>query len=292
MNPLFRNALRAPKRSGRNVNNEQPSIKWRRQAPGRIDMLIITLIAFAAAQGGQGWQGGYGGGGFGGAMGGSFAGRELPLSEQRFEHILTPGDRTDWPFEAKEGDVLILRAESDVFDPAIEVDDKNGTKIAENDDEEPGKQNARVLVYISQPGTYTAHVKNYHSTSGGRYVFFSRRYRTKMIVPEEPAVVPSRDGFDMFSIRLKRDEVVCFDKDQMISLIVGPDGFTKNSEEIDGGYAGNFIHAEQDGVYLINGAFRSNSRSEPVKVVAHRARFFDRPSALGNLEQTLVPGGA
>lgn len=142
-------------------------------------------------QGGQGGQGQQGGGGFGGAGARGAqgnAGREMG-QEQTFSHILTQGDKTDWPFKCKAGEVLILRATSETFDPGIEVVDSTGKKIGENDDEEEGLQNALLLVYIEKDGEYKAHVKNYRNAGGGRYDFSVRRFMTQTVTTDGPVTL-------------------------------------------------------------------------------------------------------
>lgn len=172
-------------------------------------LLAIAILALelpAQGQGGFG-GGGFGGGGFGGGAGGAAMGTD-PGREEAFKHILTPGDKTEWPFEAKEGEVLILKAESENFDPAIEVVDAQGEKIGENDDEEPGKQNALLLVYIGKNGTYKAHVKNYRSTAGGQYTFRVRRFQTTTITAGAAAIMPSQTESLYVRIVAPKGEIV------------------------------------------------------------------------------------
>lgn len=255
-------------------------------------MLAFNLVILAAItlQGGQG--GGLGGGGFGGGYGGSYVGMQLPLEEKRFEHILTPGDKTDWPFEVNEGDVYIFRAESEIFDPAIEVTDADGKQLGENDDEAPGKQNARLLVYFDKPGKYSAHVKNYHSTSGGRYTLFVRKYRTQMLPLDTDVKAAEPGSIEMFSLRLQKGDVACFDKAALINIIIDPSGFPIYGEAIESGYANNFIRAEKSGVFMVSGSFGPNRSVAGGVIRAHKVRKMDASSSTGTLVNELEGGAA
>lgn len=261
-----------------------------------FNLVVLAAITLQGGQGGGGFGGelgggGFGGGGFGGGLGGSYVGMSLPLQEEQFEHILTPGDKTDWPFEAQEGDVYIFRAESEIFDPAIEVTDPQDKKVGENDDEAPGKQNARLLVFFDKPGKFSAHVKNYHSTAGGRYRLFVRRYRTKLLPLDTDVKAPEPGTIDMFSLRLKKGEVVCFDRFSMVSIIVGPDGFPQYGEAIESGYANNFIYAEKSGVYLVGGNLSGRPGASAGTIHAHKARQLEAASSTSELSNELESGG-
>lgn len=170
-------------------------------------MTLLLAIAILALELPAQGQGGFGGGGFGGGAGGIAMGTD-PGREQAFKHILTPGDKTEWPFDAKEGEVLILKAESENFDPGIEVVDAQGAKIGENDDEEPGKQNALLLVYIGKSGSYKARVKNYRSTAGGQYTFRIRRFQTTTIPAGTAAIMPSQTESLYVRIVAPKGEIV------------------------------------------------------------------------------------
>jgi hypothetical protein len=160
-------------------------------------ILAVTLVP----QGGQGGQGGFQlQGGAGGVVGQGNVGREMG-TEQTFSHILTQGDKTEWPFKCKAGEVLILRASSDTFDPGVELRDSQGKLIGENDDEAEGMQNARLLVYIEKDGEYKAHVKNYRNAGGGRYDFSVRRFMTQTVTTEAPlTLTPNPEN--MYYIRI------------------------------------------------------------------------------------------
>jgi len=139
-----------------------------------ITTIIATAILAVGQQGGFGGSGGgFGGGGMGGAGGRS---GNIGDTETTKTHILTPGDKAEWPLEMKAGDVLILKAVSTNFDPAITVVDDKNVKLAEYDDEEPGMQNARVLVYFPKAGNFKALVSNYRSNAGGQYTFSMQRF--------------------------------------------------------------------------------------------------------------------
>lgn len=121
-----------------------------------------TASALAAVSWGQ----------FGG--GGSGIGRDTDLFVK--QHILTPGDRAEWPIQAKADETFIVDIESDVFDAAVEFVDANGKVLAENDDIRPGEQQAHLVVRVPRAGAFKAVVKSYKSAAGGRYEFRLRRF--------------------------------------------------------------------------------------------------------------------
>ena len=89
-----------------------------------FSLLSCLLATLAISQ-----QGGMGGGGFGGGAGGSFQGGadfsddSLEFRKQLF---LSPGDRTEWNFEVKENEAVLVKVTSSVFDPAVAIHDEKG----------------------------------------------------------------------------------------------------------------------------------------------------------------------
>lgn len=139
-------------------------------------------------------QGGFGGGGggFGGAQQGPLVGDDEVASRSLF---LSPGDKTEWNFEAKEHEGIQIEITSFVFDPAVAIVDEQGKKLAENDDIEPGNQMARVVFALPKAGKYRAVVTNYKGSAGGAFSFKSTRFRvldapvgvlTSLILDDKP----------------------------------------------------------------------------------------------------------
>jgi hypothetical protein len=149
--------------------------------PACAAILTMAPVLLLAANGvvlAQGGQGGFGGGGFGGGQGGR-AGRALDSDSAdgaTFTHILTPGDRGEWPIAAREGEVIIVSVSSTVFDPAVEVVDAGGKVLASNDDVRPGVQDARVLFRFPKAGSYKVLVKGFKSAAGGQYTVTIHRF--------------------------------------------------------------------------------------------------------------------
>ncbi len=134
---------------------------------------FASLVALAVAQGGQG---GFGGGGFGGGGGGGSAAAIAEGDEVVKTHILTPGDRGEWPITAKENETVIVSAQTTVFDAALEIVDKDGKVLAQNDDVRLGEQNPLLLYRFPKGGEYKILVKGYKSAAGGQYTFRLRRF--------------------------------------------------------------------------------------------------------------------
>lgn len=153
---------------------------------GALAFGLALISAAALAQGG----GGFGGGGLGGGGGAPQGGMQGPDGGQQDRQLfLSPGDRTEWEYEAKENEAIVVTITSQVFDPAVSIVDAEGKKLAENDDIEPGNQMARLLFVAPKAGKYKAVVTNYKGTAGGPFNFQSQRFMTfpiKFGVPTEP----------------------------------------------------------------------------------------------------------
>lgn len=153
-----------------------------------IGLACVTALGFA--QGGQG--GGFGGGGFGGGGGAAQGGIQGPEGQVTNRQLfLTPGDRTEWEFDAKADEAMVVTITSQVFDPAVAVVDDKGAKLAENDDIEPGNQMARLLFVAPKEGKYKVVVTNYKGTAGGAFSFESRRFLTFPVKFAVPTEVPA-----------------------------------------------------------------------------------------------------
>lgn len=169
-------------------------------------LTVLAICAFAGSalqplppiqQGSQGGQ--WGGGGFGGSAGGAGgwdAGRLDPSSNLVREQkslFLSPGDRTEWTFEAKPDLTVLVSVRSNLFDPAVTLVGPDEKVIAENDDIEPGNQMAQIIQTIETAGTYKVVVTNYKGTAGGPFDLTFSRFTS---MPYELGV-PSALGSDI-----------------------------------------------------------------------------------------------
>lgn len=134
-------------------------------------LLLCLCGAIVAIESAEGQGNGMGGGGMGGSMGSVPRGDTYTSS-----NILSPGDASDWPFEVRDGETLILSVKSSIFDPTVEIVDANNKKIAENDDVRRGVQDALLLHYFPKGGKYKALVKAAKQGAGGAYLFSARRF--------------------------------------------------------------------------------------------------------------------
>ena len=162
------------------------------RAPFTMPLVVtsVTVICAAAlSQGGQGGLGGGGMGGFAGGQGGRAGASEVEGDLASYNHILTPGDRGEWPLTVREGETIIVRANSTVFDPAIELVDGTGKLLAKNDDIRPGLQDALILHRFTRAGSYKLLVKAFKSAAGGQYRITFRRF-----VPEETRLAERTAG--------------------------------------------------------------------------------------------------
>lgn len=198
--------------------------------------LILLLAAPVWGQGGQG----------GGAQGGSGAGRQGASSKSlaelgegdvgNFQHILTPGDRGEWPITARANETVILTATSVAFDPAIEIVDAAGKVVANNDDIEPGDQRARVVHRFVQPGEYKILVKGFKSVAGGQYVLEARRFvADEVAVGERFASASNQAGVKWVRFDAKAGATYTINSDFNWSRIGlwGPDGLVLEGSHIE-----------------------------------------------------------
>jgi hypothetical protein len=134
---------------------------------------VFTLAMVAVLAAGQGGQGGY----QGPTAGADVSDRSL---------FLSPGDRTEWTFDAKENETILVRITSPVFDPAVAIQDESGTKLAENDDVEPGNQSSQLVYTVTKPGRYKVVVTNYKGTAGGSFDIHTERLFSVPLAIDEP----------------------------------------------------------------------------------------------------------
>lgn len=240
--------------------------------------MIATVTALVALtfmpQGGQGGQGGggfqQGGGGGFGSMGGRQGnlGRDMG-SEQTLSHILTQGDKTEWPFKCKAGEVLILRASSETFDPGVELRDSEGKLIGENDDEAEGMQNARLLVYIEKDGEYKAHVKNYRNAGGGRYDFAIRRFMTQTVTTDAPlTLTPNKENEYYLRILAPKGKLVSLHNNQGdFSRPIDSDGNDTPWRAVFNSELINVFDAKKDAYYCRATAYPSKDFPAVIRAV-------------------------
>jgi hypothetical protein len=115
------------------------------------------------------------------AQGGSILGQDGRIvgDAEEFEQqlFLSPSDRSEWIFDAKEGEGVLVQVSSSVFDPAVAALDEAGRTLMENDDAAPGDQRARILFQPPQPGRFRIAVTNFKGTAGGAFTFHVVRFR-------------------------------------------------------------------------------------------------------------------
>ena len=78
-----------------------------------LSAALLMLPIAATAQGGQG--------AFGGRTGQAAEVREGDAVS--YQHIMTPGDRGEWPISARAGETMIVFVSSTTFDPAAQIVD-------------------------------------------------------------------------------------------------------------------------------------------------------------------------
>lgn len=167
----------------------------------------VVALSFACAlcfaQGGQG-----GGGGFQGGAGGTAG--QAGEGSNTYEHILTPGTNAEWPIEAKEGDSIIAKASSEVFDPGMEVVDESGKVLMEIDDIAPGVQEASLAFRFPAAGKYKILVKGFKSAAGGPYTITLTRFNSKQTqygATEKGMTNPNKDSWFAFPAK-KGDQIM------------------------------------------------------------------------------------
>lgn len=111
-----------------------------------------------------------------GGLGGGRGGRVSDGDTTSYKHILTPGDRGEWPLTVRAGETVIVSVTSTNFDPAAEIVDGAGKVLAQNDDVRPGDQDSLILYRFPAAGAYRVLVKGFKSVAGGQYTLTIRRF--------------------------------------------------------------------------------------------------------------------
>jgi len=238
-------------------------------------LTVCLCVLIAAIAGAQGGQGGFGGGGFGGAGGGFQGGGSEAgggQTEQR-SLFLSPGDRTEWTFEAKENDTIIVRITSSIFDPAVAIHDESGKKLVENDDIEPGNQMAQLMYAVPKAGTYKAVVTNYKGTAGGQFELFARRFTSTPLKMGEirRLETPTRQPWARIAIDKRGDYAITVRGAQSQGMsILKPNGESIDTRTVDSrdDFQRQRIFVTEPGVYFINlfGAGTPEVRVAPVVI--------------------------
>lgn len=75
----------------------------------------------------------------------------------------------EYVFEGQQGQTITIDLQSDDFNTYLAVIDPQGQVIGENDDAEPGDQNSRLDLTLTEDGTYIVIANGYDSSSRGDY---------------------------------------------------------------------------------------------------------------------------
>ncbi len=150
-------------------------VKMRRNRTTLIVGLLCSLSAISF-----GWQGGQNRNLQ--EMDGSVQGIEQAISGylngNEIKSVLSPGEFSEFRLPLKAGQVVIAEANSDSFDPALEVVDSASKVLASNDDRYPGDQRPLLLWRCEKDGTYGLHIRCFHDRSGGQFFTRYRVYDT------------------------------------------------------------------------------------------------------------------
>lgn len=215
--------------------------------------------------------------------------------ERVYEHILTPGDKTDFKLTEKAGNVAILRVHSNVFDPAVEVVDASGKVIGSNDDVEPGVQDSRLLVVFPKDGEYSAHVLNYRSSSGGPYQLSVTRFPTQEATLDQPLDIHQEDqDTGHVRIHLREGEFIdCrLNGSGEVPRFISPSGAWASPVPLESLPGRTVLRAPSEGDYI---ATFSNSAQRyaraSVSLLARRARVSAGNLGTGETRSVLPAGG-
>jgi serine protease Do len=80
----------------------------------------------------------------------------------------------EYTFEGKQGQSILIRLESQEFDPYLALFDSQGKLIAENDDASQSDKNAQIRVTLPATGRYRLLVNAYDKTGRGQYLLTVR----------------------------------------------------------------------------------------------------------------------
>lgn len=189
-------------------------------------------------------------------------------------HILTPGQTGEWEFDAKANDCVWATADSQAFDPAIEVLDPKGKVIASNDDIAPGQQEARILVRFPSEGKYKLLVKGFKGVAGGQYQITFRRFNAPLLAAgsELKGRRGQNDSLNSWvGVDLKKGEMIGVVQNGAFSRgleVVGPTGDPIGGvlvSSAEGDNARIMARIDTDGVHYFRFGVR---RDQDYKVVA------------------------
>ena len=271
-------------------------------------IFVVVVASFGALVFGQGGQGGggFGGGGGnfggspGGAGGGSYQGRMNGDTEtgpgrvifpgKRNDTgelnswtskniILTPGDKVEWKFTAKKGQVLFATATSDAFDPALAIVDSKDKVLTENDDQYEGEQTPYVSYVVQQDGDYKLLVRNYRSTSGGQFTLYTKFAPCLTVVPGNNLLettieeVNTSTGFyvsllaekgKFYGILRSPSIFKEANAEGYFVRLIGPSGVSDlDFKEFKSNDSDTVFEAKQTGNYLVQYSIRTMKRDKP-----------------------------
>lgn len=106
------------------------------------------------------------------------------------------GESQEYSFEGSAGDVVVIRLESDDFDPMIELLDASGDVI-NSDDDSGGSLNAELIFTVPSDGSYTIRVTSISSSPSGSFVLRLRELEVQTIAFDTPVTVET-DGTESF----------------------------------------------------------------------------------------------
>lgn len=95
--------------------------------------------------------------------------------------ILTPGQTAEIKLEAKPNDVILATVDSQQFDPAVQLQDKDGNVLNENDDIATGNQSAQIISRLTAEGDYKLVVSGFKGAAGGQFTIRTRRFNAPPI---------------------------------------------------------------------------------------------------------------
>jgi hypothetical protein len=286
---------------------------------------ILTIAALSATalawqeqfQGGQGggigggMDGGSFGGGGGGFQGGDYAGQSkyeaFPGSEKngglygftKKSLLLTSGDKVTVTYKGKKGRILLVKAESDLFDAALEIEDPTGKIVAKNDDQYEGEQSPYIAFPFPADGDYKVIINNYRSNAGGPF----RLYTREAEVVDAPLGIVSftntnlgdqypRDIF--FSMDLKKGKYYCLRNVETANsissvhgVLIGPSGVkVKDFQEYTLASPVRVFEAKESGVYYYR--MERNYSGSKVNFRFQEMNVFDLDKS-GKFERELQP---
>lgn len=202
------------------------------------------------------------------------------------------GEPQDYSFEGSAGDVVVIRLESDDFDPLIELLNSSGDEI-DSDDDSGGSLNAELIFTVPSNGSYTIRVTSISSSPSGSFVLRLRELEVQTIAFDTPITVET-DGTESFHFQFdgKAGGVVNIvgisenDSDMRLTLM-NPAGETI-AEDDDGGEGVDPLIQRallsEDGTYtlLLSPAFSGTSAGsiELTMSVSEQLHLTDTPQTV------------